>query len=63
MFTLYTTPLSANGRKVLAVSQHLALAPEIKLVNVYQGEGRVPSYLAQNPRWEATAFGPWRDEG
>lgn len=49
MFTLYTTPLSANGRKVLAVSQHLGLAPEVKLVNVYKGEGRTPEYLAINP--------------
>ena len=49
MFTLYTTPLSANGRKVLAVSHHLGLAPEVRLINVYQGEGRTPEYLAINP--------------
>jgi len=49
MFTLYTTPLSANGRKVLAVSRHLGLVPEVKLVNVYKGEGRTPEYLAINP--------------
>jgi glutathione S-transferase len=49
MFTLYTTPLSANGRKALAVSHHLGLAPAIKLVNVYKGEGRTPEYLAINP--------------
>jgi glutathione S-transferase len=49
MFTLYTTPLSANGRKVLAVSRHLGLDPEIKLVNVYAGEGRAPEYLAIHP--------------
>jgi len=48
-FTLYTTPLSANGRKVLAVSQHLGLEPEIRLVNVYQGEGRSAEYLKINP--------------
>ena len=46
---LYTTPLSANGRKVLAASNHLGLAPEIRLVNVYRGEGRSPQYLAINP--------------
>jgi glutathione S-transferase len=46
MFTLYTTPLSANGRKVLAVARHLRLATEVKLVNVYRGEGRTPEYLA-----------------
>lgn len=49
MFTLYTTPLSANGRKVLAVSRQLGLTPEIKLVNVYQGEGRTPEFLAVHP--------------
>jgi len=49
VFTLYTTPLSANGRKPLAVSHWLGLAPEIRLVNVYAGEGRAPSYLAINP--------------
>ena len=49
MLTLYTTPLSANGRKVLAVSHELGLSPEIQLVNVYRGEGRTPEYLAINP--------------
>src|SRR5262249_16869028 len=46
---LYTTPLSANGRKVLAVSHHLGLDPEVTLVNVYKGEGRAANYLAINP--------------
>src|ERR1700736_2627360 len=49
MLTLYTTPLSANGRKVLAVSQQLELQPDIRLVNVYRGEGRTAEYLAVNP--------------
>ena len=49
MFTLYTTPLSANGRKPLALCQKLGLEPEIRLVNVYQGEGRRPEFLAINP--------------
>jgi glutathione S-transferase len=49
VFTLYTTALSANGRKPLAVSHQLGLAPEIRRVNVYAGEGRAPSYLAINP--------------
>ena len=49
MFTLYTTPLSANGRKVMAASHHLKLQPEVKLINVYKGEGRTPEYLAVNP--------------
>jgi glutathione S-transferase len=46
---LYTTPLSANGRKVLAVSRQLGVSSEIHLVDVYKGEGRTPAYLAINP--------------
>jgi glutathione S-transferase len=46
---LYTTPLSANGRKVLAVSRQLGVSCEIHLVDVYKGEGRTPAYLAINP--------------
>jgi glutathione S-transferase len=49
MLTLYTSPLSANGRKPLAVCRHLGLDPEVRLVNVYRGEGRRPEYLAINP--------------
>jgi glutathione S-transferase len=49
MSTLYSTTLSANGRKVLAVSRHLQLNPEIHVVNVYRGEGQTPEYLAINP--------------
>src|SRR5208283_1663572 len=49
VFTLYATPLSANGRKALAVCRHLGLKPETRLVNVYKGEGRTPEYLAVNP--------------
>lgn len=49
MFTLYTTPLSANGRKVLAVCKHLNIEPDVKLVNVYAGEGRAPAYLEIHP--------------
>ncbi|HEY2779608.1 MAG TPA: glutathione S-transferase family protein [Steroidobacteraceae bacterium] len=49
MLKIYATPLSANGRKVLAVSAQLGLRPEIHLVNVYGGEGRDPAYLAINP--------------
>jgi glutathione S-transferase len=46
---MYTTPLSANGRKVLAVSRQLGLNAEIHLINVYKGEGRTAEYLAINP--------------
>ena len=49
MLEIYATPLSANGRKVLAVCRQLELNPEIHEVNVYRGEGRNPAYLAINP--------------
>jgi glutathione S-transferase len=49
MLTLYTHPLSANGRKVMAVCEHLHIAPETRLINVYAGEGRRPEYLAIHP--------------
>ena len=49
MLKIYATPLSANGRKVLAVSRHLGLNADIHEVNVYRGEGRTPQYLAINP--------------
>jgi glutathione S-transferase len=49
MLKIYATPLSANGRKVLAVCRQLELKPEIREVNVYRGEGRNPAYLAINP--------------
>lgn len=48
-FKLYTTSLSGNGRKPLALCYHLGLAPEIIETNVYMGEGQNPDYLAINP--------------
>jgi glutathione S-transferase len=56
MLKIYATPLSANGRKVLAVSRHLGLNPEIHDVNVYRGEGRLPQYLAINPSGKIPAL-------
>lgn len=50
MVTLYTTPLSANGRKALAASLQLGLDPKVMLVNVYKGEGRASDYLSVNPQ-------------
>ncbi len=47
--TLYTTLLSANGRKVVAAARHLGLDPRIETVNVYAGEGQAPDFLALNP--------------
>lgn len=46
---LYTTALSANGRKPLLVSHHLGLELEVVEINVYRGEGQSPEYLALNP--------------
>jgi glutathione S-transferase len=56
MLRLYTTPLSANGRKVLAVSHELALSPDIHEVNVYRGEGQAPAYLAIHPQGKIPAL-------
>lgn len=55
-FILYTHPFSANGRKVLLVSQFLQLHPEIKLINVYKGEGQVPDYLKIHPLGQIPAL-------
>jgi glutathione S-transferase len=46
---LYTTALSANGRKPLALCRHLGLSPAVHTVNVYTGEGRSPEYLRIEP--------------
>jgi glutathione S-transferase len=56
MLKIYATPLSANGRKVLAVSRHLGLNPEIHDVNVYRGEGQSVQYLAVNPSGKIPAL-------
>jgi glutathione S-transferase len=55
-FTLYATPLSANGRKVLAQVHHLGLEPTLHHVNVYRGEGQRPEYLAVNPSGKIPAL-------
>jgi glutathione S-transferase len=49
MLTLYTTLLSANGRKPAALAHHLKLALDVRSVNVYAGEGRAAEYLTLNP--------------
>jgi len=46
---LYTTPVSANGRKTIAVARHLSLDVEIASVDVYRGEGQTPAYRSLNP--------------
>ena len=50
MPTLYTTAVSANGRKALAVARHLSVDIEVRSVNVYRGEGQADWYLRVNPR-------------
>jgi glutathione S-transferase len=46
---LYTTPLSANGRKPIAVGLHLSIDLDVRSVNVYRGEGNVEWYRKLNP--------------
>jgi len=61
MIELHTTPLSANGRKVLAACIHLGLEPTVHHVNVYAGEGRRPEYLRINPSGKIPTLNlaPW----
>ncbi len=49
MAILYTTALSANGRKPLLLDHRLGLGLEVEEVNVYLGEGQRPEYLKINP--------------
>jgi glutathione S-transferase len=53
---LYTHPLSANGRKTLAVYHLLNLQFEIQLVNVYKGEGQSADFLKINPLGQIPAL-------
>src|SRR5262245_49524252 len=48
---LYTTAKSANGRKPLALVHLLGLVDRVEIVDVdvYEGAGRAPAYLALNP--------------
>ena len=46
---IYSTLLSANGRKVMAVCHALGIDPVIKEVNIYSREGQNPEYLEINP--------------
>lgn len=49
MLVLYTTAISANGRKALAVAKHLELNIDVRSVDVCRGEGRTADYLKLNP--------------
>jgi glutathione S-transferase len=49
MLTIYSTPLSANGRKVLALKEKAGIRANVEIVDVYRGEGRTSEYLAVNP--------------
>ena len=49
MLRLYTSALSANGRKTWAVAKHLGIRLSIENINVYKGEGNNPEYRAINP--------------
>ena len=49
MPTLYTSLLSANGRKALAVALQLRLKLCVQEVDVYHGAGNTPEYRRINP--------------
>lgn len=46
---IYTSLLSANGRKPVAVCRYLELEPDIEEIDVYAGEGESAHYLTINP--------------
>ncbi len=54
--TLYTTPLSANGRKPLVVAKLLAIELHIVEVDVYRGDGQHPNYRAIHPQGKVPAL-------
>lgn len=53
---LYTTTLSANGRKALAVARHLAVPVDEISINVYAGEGQDGKYRSLNPWGKVPSF-------
>lgn len=55
-FTLHVFPRSPNGRKVLAVAHHLALNPEIKIVDLLKREQKAPDFMAINPNGKNPAL-------
>jgi len=48
MIELYTYG-STNGHKVAIALEELALPYSVHVVNVFAGEGRVPTFLSLNP--------------
>lgn len=56
MTTLYATPLSANARKAQAAVAELGLDVDVRLVNVYAGEGRSAEYLRVHPEGKVPAL-------
>lgn len=49
MLTIYSTPVSANGRKVLALIHQLGISAEVREVDVYAGQGQAAEYKSLNP--------------
>jgi glutathione S-transferase len=49
MLTLYDYLPSQNGWKVRQLLHHLAIPHVVKIVSIFEGEGRTPDYLAINP--------------
>ena len=46
---IYDFAASPNARKVRSVAYELGLTPEWVVVNIFNGEGRTPEFLAKNP--------------
>lgn len=47
--TLYSSLLSANGRKVQSVCGFLGITPKLVETNVYKGEGQSNTFMSINP--------------
>jgi len=56
VLTIYSTALSANGRKVLALVRALGIEADVRRVNVYRGEGQDPAYRAVQPQGKIPAL-------
>ena len=49
MLTFYDYLPSQNGWKVRQILHHLAIPHVVKIISIFEGEGRTPDYLAINP--------------
>jgi glutathione S-transferase len=56
MIQLYDNPSNANSRKIHAIARECDIKLEIKPVNLMQGDGQKPEFLAINPNGKIPAM-------